>query len=109
MRAVTGDAIDLGDAFVAELHPPGRTLRTHAATAVVMDHRAHAEPCLFRRHGGTDRSHDAAGLVTRDDRTLHGSAEAERGGAAARPVEFQIRSAHAGGAYLEHDLFRPCT
>src|SRR3546814_12463397 len=46
MRAVAGDAVDLGDALDAELHPAGGAMRADPAAAVVVDHRPLPDPGL---------------------------------------------------------------
>ena len=47
MRAVAGDAVDLGDALDAELRPAGRAVLADAAAAVVMLHHALADARLL--------------------------------------------------------------
>ena len=105
MGAVPGDAVDLGDALDAELHPAGRAVPADAAAAVVMLHHPHADPRLPLGHAGPDGGDDAAGLVPGDHRPAAGL-EAERGGAAGSAIEFEIAAAHAGSLDLDHDLAR---
>ena len=50
VRAVAGGAVDLGDAFDAQLHPAGRAMRADAAAAIVVLHHAHADPRLLLGH-----------------------------------------------------------
>src|SRR3546814_906922 len=106
MRAVAGDAVDLGDALDAELHPAGGAMRADPAAAVVVDHRPLPDPGLPFVDSGTDRDDHAARLVPGDDRVAGPEAEGRRGLAGRGTVEFEIASAHAGSLDLQDHLAR---
>src|SRR5690348_11716725 len=103
---MAGDAIDLGDALVAKLHPAGLALRADAAAAVVMHHRALAAARLLLADARAHRDHDAARLVPGDHRSA-GRLEAERRRPALGAIGLEIAAAHARGLDLEHHLAGP--
>ena len=100
MGAMPGDAVDLGDALDAELHPAGRAVPADAAAAVVMLHHPH--PTRACRSGtpaptAATTPQGSCPAITGPPLRL----EAERGGAAGGAVEFEIAAAHAGSLDLD--------
>src|SRR5262249_4046101 len=105
VRTVAGRAVN-GAALDAHLRPAGDAVLAGAATVIVMHHDAVAGARHVLRHALAHRGDEAARLVPGNDRAAH-VAEAERGGAARRAVEFEIAAAHARRLDIEHDLAEP--
>src|SRR5690606_6962744 len=103
---MAGDAVDFGNALIAELHPTRGTMRAHAAAAIMVDHDALADARLFLAHAGPDGDHDAAGLVPRDHRPGIAQSQSFGGLTFGRAIEFEVAPAHAGSLDLEDDLPR---
>src|SRR3546814_7915976 len=95
MRAVAGDAVDLGDALDAELHPAGGAMRADPAAAVVVDHRPLPDPGLPFVDSGTDRDDHASRLVPGVDRVARPAPECLLVLAWLVTLEFDFASAHA--------------
>src|SRR5262249_22711723 len=100
-----GDAID-GAAANAHLRPAGLTMLTGAAAGVVMHHDARTDTGRALIDSGASRCHDAARLMSGDDRALN-LAESKRGGRTGCAVEFEIAAAHARGLDFDDHIVRP--
>src|SRR5579871_2399291 len=97
-------AIDLDRHLLAELLPAGAAVIALGAALIMMHHDTLADPRFPRSDRGTDRDHDAAGLVPRDHRPVTHRNAAALGLIGRAAVLVQIAAAHARGLHFDHDI-----
>src|SRR5579862_2892420 len=80
-------------------------MRTGTATGVMVHHDAGADTGGPLVNGATGSRHNAARLVSGDNRAAH-LAEPERSSPTGGAIELQVAAAHAGCLDLDHDIVR---